>query len=199
MTVNTGSADPLTLRLLPEYNPSALDRRTAWDALLNSDVLQQLKNFIHYRNGTSAADDDILQETLLLAFCKVENGDYRYGEAPFVAYLKAVAGFKILEAARERFHASLDDFEEALPDPHAEFISAEPLLAGGPLLTALNDLPPRRRDVLLLAELYDHSGEEIAQRLHIRPDLVRKDKSLALQQLRRALAPELPDLLQAAA
>ncbi|HYO89701.1 MAG TPA: sigma-70 family RNA polymerase sigma factor, partial [Candidatus Limnocylindrales bacterium] len=153
----------------------------------------------HYRNGTSAADDDILQETLLLAFCKVENGDYRYGEAPFVAYLKAVAGFKILEAARERFHASLDDFEEALPDPHAEFISAEPLLAGGPLLTALNDLPPRRRDVLLLAELYDHSGEEIAQRLHIRPDLVRKDKSLALQQLRRALAPELPDLLQAAA
>ncbi len=199
MTVNTGSADPLTLRLLPEYNPDAHDRRCAWDELLDAGLMQQLGSFIHFRNGTSVSDDDILQDTLTVAYIKVESGEYVYRQTPFAAYLKGVANFKILEAARERWHAPLEDFEEALPDPQAGAASAELLLAGGPLLTALNELPPRRRDILLLSELYDYSGEEISQRLHIRADLVRKDKSLALQQLRRSLAPELPDIIQAAA
>lgn len=199
MDVNAPFADPLTLRLLPQFNPNEHDRRIAWAELLNADLMQQLRNFIQYRNHTPVADDDILQDTLLLAWIKVEQGEYTPRQSPFVAYLKAIARFKIKEAARQRYHADIDIYAEALPDPRAETSGPDLLIADEVLRAALDELPARRRDVLLLSELYDYSGDEIATHFHIRADLVRKDKSLALQQLRRTLAPELSDALSSAA
>jgi RNA polymerase sigma factor (sigma-70 family) len=199
MNEQTDSPDPRVLRLLPACNPNPHDRLRAWNELVDAGLWDQLRRFIQYHNRTAAADEDILQDTLLLAWAKVENGEYEYRSKPFTAYLKAIAGYKLLEAARERFHADVDDYAEALPDPSAELAPPEQFVADGPLRAALGALPPRRRDVLLLSELYEFSGEEIAARFHIRADLVRKDKSLALQQLRRTLAPELPDALSFAA
>ena len=199
MDVNANSADPLTCRLLPQYNPNERDRQIAWAELLNADLIHQLKRFIQYKNHTTVADDDILQDTLLLAWIKVENGEYELRQAPFAAYLKGVARYKIKEAGRQHIHVDIDLYAEALPDPRAETARPDLRVADELLQAALNELPARRRDVLLLSELYDYSGEEIAAHFHIRADLVRKDKSLALQQLRRTLAPELPDALSSAA
>jgi RNA polymerase sigma factor (sigma-70 family) len=199
MSEYTDSSDAHVLRLLPAYNPNMHDRLRAWDELLDSGLCEQLRRFIQYHNRTTAADEDILQDTLLLGWAKVERGEYEYRSKPFAAYLKAIARYKLLEATRERFHADIDGYAEALPDPSAELAPPEQLVADGALQAALAALPSRRRDVLLLSELYDYSGDEIAARFHIRADLVRKDKSLALQQLRRALAPELPDALSFAA
>lgn len=191
--------DPLTLRLLPQMNADAADRHGAWGEYLAAGAHQQLTQFVAYHNRTAVADEDILQETLIVAFTKVEAGEYCAGSAPFTAWLKAIARFKILEAARHLEHASLDDFEEVLPDPrggqsYAEALQLPPELAG-----ALDTLPARRKEIVLLSELLDYSSDEIASMLHIRADLVRKDKSLALQQLRRHLSPGLPDQAQHAA
>ncbi len=199
MIESTGSADPLTLRLLPQHNPDHHDRRDAWDELLGTGTMQQLLDYVRYRNGTAVPDDDIVQDTLALAYIKVENGDYAYRETPIIAYLKRIAGFKILEAARERNYAPLDEYEEILPDQHAERFQIDVRHEHAVLLRAIESLPARRREIVMLSEMFEYTSEEIASRLQIRADLVRKDKSLAMQQLRRTLAPELPDRDAAAA
>lgn len=192
-------SDPLTCRLLPQTNSDAADRSVAWSEYLAAGALQQLSRFIEFHNHTTADDEDILQETLIVAYTKAEAGEYSAGSAPFVAWLKAIARFKILEAARHREAAPLDDFEEVLPDPRAERRHAEALHLRTELTGALDALPARRREIVLLSELLDYSSEEIARLLNIRADLVRKDKSLAMQQLRRQLAAEAPDQARRAA
>lgn len=199
MTECTGSADPLTLRLLPQHNPNARDRRDAWNELLGAGAMQQLHDFVRYRNGTGVPDDDIVQDTLALAYIKVENGDYTYRNTPFIAYLRQIAKYKILEATREREYKPLEEIEEILPDQHAERFQSDVRHDRAMLLNALEGLPARRREIVMLSEMFDFTSEEIAHRLQIRADLVRKDKSLAMQQLRRSLTPELKDRDAAAA
>ncbi|MFN8379881.1 MAG: sigma-70 family RNA polymerase sigma factor [Anaerolineae bacterium] len=192
-------SDPLTRRLLPQSNSDAEDRHGAWSEYLAAGPLQQLTQYVAYHNHTAIADEDILQETLVVAYTKAEAGEYTAGSAPFVAWLKAIARFKILEAARHHEHAPLDDFEEILPDPRAERRTAEDLHLRAELASALEGLPARRKEIVLLSEMLDYSSDEIAQMLNIRADLVRKDKSLAMQQLRRQLASELLEQAQHAA
>ena len=183
--------DPLTRRLLPQINADPADRHSAWSEYLAAGPYQQLTKYIAFHNHTSTADEDILQEAMVVAYTKVEAGEYTAGSAPFVAWLKAIARFKILEAARHHEAASLDDFEEVLPDPRAGHHHADDLHLRSELASALDALPARRKDIVLLSELLDYSSDEIAALLHIRADLVRKDKSLALQQIRRQVSPEL--------
>jgi len=199
--LNTPSAvtDPLTRRLLPQINADPADRNSAWSEYLAAGAEQQLTRFIAFHNHTSTADEDILQETLLVAYHKTEAGEYIAGSAPFVAWLKRIAHFKILEAARHLEFAPIEDFEEVLADPRATQRDADSLHLRRELTSALDALPERRKDILLLSELLELSSDEIAALLHIRADLVRKDKSLALQQLRRQVSPELQDETRRAA
>ena len=185
--------DPLAQRLLPAFNLNDQDRRDAWGEYLAAGAYLDLCGYIGRHNHTMVDDDDLVQGTLILAFQKVEAGEYSPGPVPFVAWLVRIAHYKILEAAREHEHASLEDHEELLPDtrnglPHGERTHLQLVLNG-----ALDDLPARRRNILLMSEIYEYTSEEIASMLNIRADLVRKDKSLALQQLRRQL---LSDLLE---
>ncbi|MBL8147431.1 MAG: sigma-70 family RNA polymerase sigma factor [Anaerolineae bacterium] len=192
-------SDPLTCRLLPQINADAADRHSAWSEYLAAGPQQKLAQYIAFHNHTATADEDILQETLVVAYVKVEAGEYAAGSAPFVAWLKAIARFKILEAARHHEFAPLEDFEELLPDSRAEQHGVDGLHLRSELASALDALPARRKDIVLLSELLDYSSDEIAAMLHIRADLVRKDKSLALQQLRRQVPPELLDEARRAA
>jgi RNA polymerase sigma factor (sigma-70 family) len=191
--VSPAAHDPLERRLLPGANPDTADRRCAWDELLAAGTHDQLTRYVGRRNYTSVPDEDIVQDVLRLAYTKMEQGKYQPGPVGIIGWLVRIAHYKIKEAAREHAHPSLDDFEEVLPDPRAWLRSMESLHSRAVLARALEALPERRRMIVMLSVFNDFSSDEIAQRLNIRADLVRKDKSLALQQLRRILAPELPD------
>ena len=180
--------DPLVRRLLPAYNPDSRDRAHGWGEWLAANGSAPLIKFIRWANGTRAEDEEILQETLIIAYIKIEQGGYTPREVPFSAFLKKIAWFKIMEASRRYGdHVSLD----ALPD---DFIADE----GGAhehvdgwkereaLQEALCQLPPRRSRIVMLYE-HGYSTAEIAAQLGIRETLVRKEKSLGLRQLRQTL------------
>jgi RNA polymerase sigma-70 factor (ECF subfamily) len=61
------------------------------------------------------------------------------------------------------------------------------------LRDALRSLPPKRREVLVLSHLQGLSYKEIGELLAISSGTVKKHVSLALSDLRRSLAPHLPD------
>ena len=125
-----------------------------------------------------------MQETLILGYQKVEGGQYEDRNLPVTAFLKKIAWYKIMEASRKETGViPLDDLYEVVAEDHHEHERVEFWKEHELLKTALAQLPPRRSHIMLLYE-YGYSTAEIAERLGIREDLVRKEKSLGLRQLR---------------
>jgi RNA polymerase sigma factor (sigma-70 family) len=174
----------LTQRLLPSANPDTADRAQAWNEWVSSGGYEPVLKFIRWSNGTNTEDEEILQETLIIAFVKVERGQYQDRNLPFTAFLKKIAWYKIMEASRkESGIIPLDDLYEIVAEDHHEHERVEFWKEHELLETALAQLPPRRSRIMLLYE-YGYSTAEIAELLGIREDLVRKEKSLGLRQLR---------------
>ncbi|CAG0998941.1 hypothetical protein ANRL2_03843 [Anaerolineae bacterium] len=179
--------DKIVQRLLPVHNPDAEDRAHAWNEWLSGGGSEPVRRFIRWTNGTSTEDDEILQETLIIAYVKVERGLYEDRNLPFTAFLKKIAWYKIMEASRRNAgQVSLDElYEYASEETHeherAEFWKEHEVLRRG-----LEELPPRRSRVMLMYE-NGYSTAEIAQLLNIREELVRKEKSLGLRQLRETV------------
>lgn len=180
------ATDSLVQRIMPNCNPNPDDRARAWNDWLSRGGAQPVLKFIRWTNGTPTDDDEILQETLLTAFIKVERGQYEDRSVPFTAFLKKIAWYKIMEASRrESGKVSIDDLDEVLADEPVEtpdLWKEHEMLKG-----ALDALPPRRSHVVLMYE-HGYSTSEIAEQLGIREELVRKEKSLGLRQLRETLA-----------
>lgn len=182
----------LVCRLQPVHTPNTADRAHAWNEWLRLGGAEPVRKFIRWANGTVVEDDEIFQETLIVAFLKVERGQYEDRSLPFTAFLKKIAHYKILEAARwNHRQVPLEDVgEQAEPaeETQHEFDQAERWIEQSALREALNTLTPRRRSIMLMYEL-GYSTAEIAARFHIREELVRKEKSLGLRQLRNTLHP----------
>jgi RNA polymerase sigma factor (sigma-70 family) len=178
--------DPSVRRLLPSHNPDAADRAHAWSDWYHEGGSAPVLKFIRWANGTRTEDEEILQETLIVAYTKVEQGLYEHRDVPFSAFLKKIAWFKIMEAARRRSdHVSLDDLvDDHVADEHDRHAAVESWKEQEALSTALRQLPPRRSHIVLMYER-GYSTAEIAQQLGIREALVRKEKSLGLRQLRQ--------------
>ena len=190
----------LERRLLPATNPDTDDRRCAWDELLAAGLHQSLVRFVSSHNYTLTPTEDIVQEVLRCAYQKTEQGKYKPGSpSGIIAWLVRIAVFKIKEAARKRTHGSLDEFEELLPDLRAERHNAEHQATWALLNAALGTLQERDRTIVVLSVFYDFSSAEIARKLDMRADLVRKHKSLALRDLRERLAADLPERARRAA
>jgi len=174
----------LVQRLLPSANPDTDDRSTAWNEWLSSGGHEPVLKFIRWSNGTNTDDEEILQETLIIAYVKVERGQYQDRNLPFTAFLKKIAWYKIMEASRkETGLIPLDDMYEIVSEDHHEHERVEFWKEHESLQAALKHLPPRRSRIMLLYE-YGYTTSEIAEQLGIREDLVRKEKSLGLRQLR---------------
>jgi RNA polymerase sigma factor (sigma-70 family) len=174
----------LAQRLLPSVNPDAADRSRAWNEWLLAGGYEPVLKFIRWSNGTNTDDDEILQETLIIAYVKVERGQYQDRNLPFTAFLKKIAWYKIMEASRKEYGAvPLDDLYEIVAEDHHEHERVEYWKEHELLENALAQLPPRRSHIMLMYE-YGYSTAEIAEQLDIREDLVRKEKSLGLRQLR---------------
>lgn len=178
-------------RFMPVFNPNSEDRLCAWDEWLAHGGSEPVLKFIRWSNGTNADDDEILQETLLTAYLKVERGQYEDRSIPFTAFLKKIAWYKIMEASRrEAGSVSLDDYSEYITAETGEHDSAERWREVEVLKSALIALPPRRSKIILLYE-HGYSTSEIADHLGIREELVRKEKSLGLRQLRETVITQL--------
>jgi RNA polymerase sigma factor (sigma-70 family) len=183
--------DPLVGRLLPSHNADVIDRTAAWSDWLHAGGAAAVEKFIRWANGTSVEDDEILQETLIVAYKKVERGAYEHRDLPFSAFLKKIAWYKIMEASRRGGqHLSLDVIhEDIIAEEHCGHERVERWKEVEMLRSALGELPPRRSRIVLLYE-NGYSTAEIASALGIREALVRKEKSLGLRQLRRCICIE---------
>lgn len=178
------SVHSLVQRLLPSLNPDTEDRARAWNEWLSAGGYAAVLKFIRWSNGTNTDDEEILQESLIIAYMKVERGLYQDRNLPFTAFIKKIAWYKIMEASRrESGLVPLDDLYEIVAEDYHEHERVEFWKEHEVLKTALAQLPPRRSKIMVLYE-YGYSTAEIAEQLGIREDLVRKEKSLGLRQLR---------------
>ncbi|KXK16836.1 MAG: RNA polymerase sigma factor [Chloroflexi bacterium OLB15] len=180
--------EQIVKRLLPENNADASDRHQAWSEWLLQGGHEPVLRFIRFKNGTRAEDEEILQETLILGYQKVEGGQYEDRNLPFTAFLKKIAWYKIMEASRQGAHeVSIENFIDLPSEDHAhEHDQAEFWKEYESLRGAMNELPARRANIVTMYE-HGYSTGEIASMLNIREDLVRKEKSLGLRQLRERI------------
>jgi RNA polymerase sigma factor (sigma-70 family) len=174
-------------RLLPSENPDPIDRANAWQDCWHHISTPVLK-YIRCKNGTSMDDREILEDAMATAYVEVERGNYEYREnVPFTAYVKGIARNMIREAyRRDKRSVPLDETFDR-PDEHEFESNVELWEEHEALHMRLLELPARRRQVLLLCS-EGHETWQIAHDLGIREDLVRQEKSRALQQLRRKMA-----------
>jgi RNA polymerase sigma factor (sigma-70 family) len=184
------SLDPLVQRLLPSHNDSTADRIQAWTDWFDSGGSAPVLKFIRWANGTATDDEEILQETLLVAFLKVEAGQYEHRGFPFSGFLKRIAWLKIMEASRQGSRqVSMESLpEESLPIDDSGHEGADLWKEEQVLKRALAALPVRRSRIVMLYER-GYSTAEIAAHFGIQEALVRKEKSLGLRQLRQVMTP----------
>ena len=187
MHLCSSSVHALVQSLLPSRNPVPEDRVRAWNEWLLAGGSDPVLKFIRWSNGTLTDDEEILQETLIIAYVKVERGEYQDRNLPFTAFLKKIAWYKIMEASRKhKGQVPLEDFYEVLAEESEAHEQVDQWKEHEALHRALRTLPPRRARVMLLYE-DGYSTAEIAEQLGIKEELVRKEKSLGLRQLRHAI------------
>jgi RNA polymerase sigma factor (sigma-70 family) len=180
-------AGDVVKRLLPSSNPDREDRAYAWNQWIGSGGAEPVRKFIRWSNGTDMDDDEILQDALITAYIKVERGEYQPRDVPFTAYVKKIARYKILEASRRNAgQLPLDDAVE-IPEDHNPTENVDFWREYEVLHSALAELPPRRSKVNMLYE-NGYSTAEIAAQLAIKEELVRKEKSLGMRQLKDKMA-----------
>ena len=184
----------LLQRILPGCNADRQDRARAWADWQAAYGEQTLARYVRAHNSTLEADEDIIQDTLIIAYLSVERGSFLPRDGvPFSAYVIGIARNKIREARRkERFHADLDDEPEVLerclvgeimrqPERAIERREQRDLLRSG-----LSRLPATRRQVLE-HYLSGASTGEIASHLSMSEALVRQHKCRGLRALQNDL------------
>jgi RNA polymerase sigma factor (sigma-70 family) len=186
--------EELLQRILPGCNADQQDRARAWADWQAGYGEQILARYVRAHNNTFEADDDIIQDTLIIAYVSVERGSFlpRAG-VPFSAYVIGIARNKIREARRkERFHVNLGDEPEDLErrlvgeihrQPERTIERREQL---GLLRSGLSRLPDARRQVLE-HYLSGASTGEIADHLSMSEALVRQHKCRGLRALQHEL------------
>lgn len=195
--VETGAVaaqEELLQRILPGCNADHQDRARAWADWQASYGEQILARYVRAHNNTLEADDDIIQDSLIVAYVSVERGSFLPRDGvPFSAYVIGIARNKIREARRrERFHVNLDDEPEELerrlvgeiqrqPERAIERREQHELLRSG-----LSRLPAARRQVLE-HYLSGASTGEIADHLSMSEALVRQHKCRGLRALQNEL------------
>lgn len=188
MPVSSTAIGNTITRMLPIFNADAEDRAVAWNMWLSNGGAEPVRKFIRWSNGSGVDDEEIFQDALITAYLKVERGEYEYRNIPFTAFVKKIAWYKILEAARRhKSIVSLEDVSEQPDDDLDDTERVEFWREYEALHKALGQLPPRRSRVLLLYE-NGFSTSEIAEQLDIKEELVRKEKSLGLRQLKDKMA-----------
>ncbi len=181
------SDEALVRRLLPGSNPNRMDRIHAWSEWQASVGETAVLKYIRFSNNTGEPDEDIFQDSLLIAYLEVERGRYeRRAGIPFTAYVKGIARNKIREARRrERGLVKLEEISLESDEPQRQLeANLERQEQHEALHHWLGRLPEQRRKVLE-AIIQGKSTTEIAADLRISEELVRQHKSRGLRSLRQ--------------
>ncbi len=158
----------------------------AWRILYES-TCDRLFAFLRYQVGDRDEARDVLQETYLYAFRRLES--YR-GEAPLEAWLRAIAlgrsiDWKRVILRRLKRTAPLGEASARVePDLHAVRFDSE----GAALRQALRELSHHQRAALLLREWEGRSFHEIAGLLGCAESTARVHHARARERMRRSLA-----------
>jgi len=163
------------------------DRGNAW-AGVDVERLRQGVRIMALRalGGTDAADE-VVQEVMSRTAGALSEGRVRERDR-VAAFARAVARNVIVDVIRERSRLErLPDagatHEDPAPNALETLVSAEERIR---LVAAIERLSEADRELLRLAYYDGLSQSEIAERLGLRRDLVRKRKSRAVLRLRRA-------------
>lgn len=152
-----------------------------------------------YRYTAFRFDREMAEDLVADIFVKVWEKLHTYEEragVPFAAWLFRIARHEVIDAYRSR--RDTDEVPEDLSDPD-QMNRPEDRVRRADLLrtvrTAMDALPRRYRDVLLLSYMADLPTSEIARTLKMREGAVRVLKFRALQKLQSLLPAESHDLL----
>ena len=159
--------------------------QVAWRAIYES-TCDRLFGFLCYQIGDRQEARDVLQETYLQAFRRLDT--YR-GEAPLEAWLRAIALARAIDwrrglLARLRRRAALPPPDD-VDDPAIDGVHFDSERIA--LHRALQSLSPRQRAALLLREWEERSFEEIARLIGCAESTARVHHARARAAMRAAL------------
>lgn len=143
-----------------------------------------------FRLPTELAED-VAADVFVKAWEKLHT--YRvHRHVPFAAWLFRIARHTVIDVYRSQ--RSFDEVPDALPDPDV-LNSAEARVHRHDLLrtvrAAVDQLPRRYREILLLSYMADLPHSEIARVLHLTEGAVRILKMRALRKLESLLPPDI--------
>lgn len=154
---------------------------------LFTEMRNDLVRFLRKRTGNVDTAADLAQDV----FVKLETVRARIPDrAQGRAYLFRMAGNLAIDRGRiearraEILTGSQILFEDVAQDPEHIATARDELRA---VELALDELPPKCRDVLILARMYGFSHSEIAQQLEISVSLVEKYQLRAMRHCRERL------------
>lgn len=174
-------------------DPQLADRarngdQASWRAIYEA-TCDRLFALLCYQVGDREEARDILQETYLLAFRRLET--YR-GEAPFEAWLRAIALARATDwkrVALRRMRRTVA-FTESLGPAGLDEVDIRFESERNALHRALAKLSRHQRAVLLLREWEDRSFREIAEIVGCRESTARVHHARAREHMRAALRGE---------
>lgn len=145
---------------------------------------RRIRAFIRRNTRNGAAAEDVYQDTVLSLLLACRAGSVR--DAAAYAFAIARRNCARLSARRGPDFQPLDDGAPSQdPSPEDHSIHKDRYRR---YLAAMQELSPRRRDVLVRSRLHGESTETIARALGIGPAAVEKHLFRALADLRRKMA-----------
>ncbi|OIO55759.1 hypothetical protein AUJ46_00490 [Candidatus Peregrinibacteria bacterium CG1_02_54_53] len=154
----------------------------------------QVYRYAAFRFDTEMAED-LVADVFLKVWEKLHTYQERKG-VPFAAWLFRIARYEVIDAYRSK--REIAEMPEDLHDPdemnHADHrVKRSETLAM--VRAAMDKLPRRYRDILLLSYMADLPHSEIARTLKMREGAVRVLKFRALEKLEALLPPEAHGML----
>lgn len=139
--------------------------------------------------------EDLVADVFVKTWEKLHTYKRQQG-VPFSAWLFRIARHSVIDAYR--VHRGFEEIPEALPDDNRDNqprARLERAMVMRTVRKAMNELPRRYRDALLLSYVADLSHADIARVLNVREGTVRILKFRALKRLQKLLPPSLKDFL----
>ena len=180
---------PRYLRAAPDERLTDL-ARSGSEAAFEAIVERYRLALVKYAAGMVGADaaDEVVQEALVCAHIALRRGDE---VACLRAWLYRIVRNKGLNLVRDRGPAAvpLDELQAALDTPERTAETRQTLRT---VVAAVQGLPLKQRDAIVLRELEGRSYDEIAGRLGVSDPAVRGLLNRARMTLRRAAAALAP-------